>query len=372
MKSIGLADFQAMWTTGREDYLEAFDRVGKSGWLVLGKEVEQFENDLARFWGIPHAVGVANGLDALEIAFRCEGMKAGDRVITTPLSAFATTLALLRVGAVPVFVDVDESGLLDLELAEEAMKSTPRPKFIVPVHLYGHAMNLDALEAFTRRHELCVIEDCAQAIGAKSGPRAVGTVSRVCATSFYPTKNLGAFGDAGALLTNDGALRDHARRLRDYGQSDKYVHDDVGMNSRLDELQAALLRSVQLPALAAQTARRTQLAQRYLQAIKNDSVLVVPKPAQSESVWHLFPLIVSARDAFREHLKKHGVQTGLHYPKLIPDQQAMRGVEHHVVGSMPRAQRFAIAQVSVPLHPFMSDEEVERVITAINGFRSPA
>lgn len=372
MKSIGLADFQTMWTTGHTRYLEALERVGRSGWLVLGSEVAQFEEDLAKHWGIPHAVGVANGLDALEIAFRCEGMKPGDRVITTPLSAFATTLALLRVGAVPVFVDVDASGLLDLELAENAMQLDPKPRFIVPVHLFGHAMSVDALETFAKRHQLTVIEDCAQAIGAKSGSRPVGAASRVCATSFYPTKNLGAFGDAGALLTSETSIRDQARRLRDYGQSDKYVHDEVGMNSRLDELHAAMLRSVQLPALQAQTERRAQIAHRYLGAIKNAAVTMPPVPFQSVSVWHLFPLLVNEREAFRAHLKEHGVLTGLHYPKLIPDQVAMKSTEFHVVGHLTRAQHFAVAEVSIPLHPFMSDDDVTRVIDAVNSFGTNA
>lgn len=369
MHQIGLADFKAMWSQNHDAYLAAVERVGTSGWLILGREVETFERDLAGYWGLSHAVGVANGLDALEIAFRCEGMKPGDRVITTPLSAFATTLALLRVGAVPVFVDVDESGLLDLSQAEAAMALAPAPRFIVPVHLFGHAMDVKALSQFAQRHDLRVIEDCAQAIGAKSGGKPVGSASRVCATSFYPTKNLGAFGDAGALLTTDTAMRDHARRLRDYGQSDKYVHDDVGLNSRLDELHAAILRSVQLPALSAQTARRAQLAQRYLAELKNDAVRVPPKPVASESVWHLFPLLVTARDAFREHLKQHGVLTGLHYPVLIPHQKAMHSAPHQVIGSLARANEFATTEVSIPLHPFMSDADAERVIAAVNTFR---
>ncbi len=369
MEAIGLADFKAMWAANREAYLDAVDRVGRSGWLVLGKEVSAFEEALAAQWGIPHAVGVANGLDALEIAFRIKGMKAGDRVLTTPLSAFATTLAILRVGAVPVFADVDQSGLLDLQQAETAFGTSNPPKFIVPVHLFGHAMNLDALEAFTRRHGLTLIEDCAQAIGARSAGRVVGSVGDVCATSFYPTKNLGAFGDGGALLMKTVELRDQARCLRDYGQSAKYVHDEVGLNSRLDELQAALLRSVQLPALHAQTQRRRELARRFLAELDPRVVELPVVPVASESVWHLFPVMVERREGFRAHLQSHGVSTGLHYPSLIPAQKAMREVPAVTLGSLARAQRFADHEVSLPLHPFMSDDDAARVITAVNSFK---
>ncbi len=369
MKPIGLADFQTMWHSARERYLAAVERVGDSGWLVLGREVEQFETALARFWQLPCAVGTGNGLDALEISFRALGMKPGDVVLTTPLSAFATTLAILRVGAVPCFVDVDASGLLDLSLARNAMQRSPRPRFLVPVHLYGHAMNLDALEAFAKEHAVTVIEDCAQAIGARSAGRPVGSISRMCATSFYPTKNLGAFGDAGAVLTHDAALRDTARKLRDYGQSGKYIHDEFGMNSRLDELQAALLNDVQLPALPAQTARRRSIANRYLQEFRNRAVEIPPTPAGSESVWHLFPLLVARREAFREHLTQRGIHTGLHYPTLIPGQQALRGYTHQVEGTLNVATRFANEEVSVPLHPFMSDDDVARVIDAVNTFK---
>lgn len=369
MPPIGLADFKAMFAAQHEKYLEAFDRVGKSGWLVLGKEVQSFEEDLARYWRLPYAVGVGNGLDALEIAFRCEGMKPGDRVITTPLSAFATTLAILRIGAVPVFVDVDDTGLLDLGAAEAASRAASRPTFIVPVHLFGHALNLDSLEAFAKRHRLVVIEDCAQAIGARSGTRSVGSASRVCATSFYPTKNLGAFGDGGALLTSEISIRDQARCLRDYGQTEKYVHDEIGLNSRLDELQAALLRSVQLPLLAAQTERRAKLAERYLDAIDRRVVTIPRIPDKSESVWHLFPLLVDKRESFRAHLLSHGISTGLHYPRLIPAQKAMADSVHETVGALSNARRFADHEVSIPLHPFMTDEEAGQVIGAVNSFK---
>jgi dTDP-3-amino-3,4,6-trideoxy-alpha-D-glucose transaminase len=372
-KTIQLADFRAAWELNRTAYLEAVERVGMSGWLVLGKEVEQFERDLAKFWGLKHAIGVANGLDALEICFRMLGAKPGDRFLTTPLSAFATTLAILRVGGVPEFVDVDASGVMDLELARKRLADTSRTiRFLVPVHLFGHAMQLSALERLARDFGVEVIEDCAQAIGATSEGRSVGSASRCCATSFYPTKNLGAYGDAGAVLCNDDSLATLARSLRDYGQTDKYVHTNLGLNSRLDELQAALLRSVQLPALAAQTERRRVIATRYLAELKNPGFVIPPVPVGSGSVWHLFPVIVEGdREAFRAHLKSHGVATGLHYPLLISAQQAMAAAGQPLSpeGTFPVAERFAKQEVSLPLHPFLTDEDCARVIAACNSWK---
>lgn len=367
---IGLANFKKQWEFSRDAYQRAIERVGQSGWLILGKEVSAFEADLAAHWGLAHAVGCASGLDALELAFRCLGMKTGDLVLTTPLSAFATTLAIVRVGAVPVFADVDASGLLDLEQAELVLASLPsKPRFIVPVHLFGHAHDLNSLERFARRHELVIIEDCAQAIGARSGDRAVGTLGSVCATSFYPTKNLGAFGDAGALLTNDPEIDARARSLRDYGQSQKYVHSEIGLNSRLDELQAALLRSVQLPALAQQTRRREAIAAKYSAEIRNPRIAIVAAPPHSKSVWHLFPTLVrEQRAAFQAHLKARGVESGVHYPKLIPDQPAMRTVRWHGPPVLPRANEFATSEVSLPMHPFLTDGEVQQVVDACNAW----
>lgn len=368
---IGLANFQQQWETHRDAYQAAIDRVGRSGWLILGKEVAGFEADLAKYWGMKHVVGCASGLDALELAFRCLGVGAGDRVLTTPLSAFATTLAIVRVGAVPVFADVDASGQLDLIHAEQVIAASKiKPRFIVPVHLYGHALDLQALDRFCRQHALVLVEDCAQAIGAKSRGRPVGSLGRACATSFYPTKNLGAFGDGGALLTDDETVAARARCLRDYGQSEKYVHTEIGLNSRLDELQAALLRSVQLPALAQQTFRRTEIAKRYREQIRNPALTLVPVPSGSESVWHLFPLLVQGeRAAFASHLGSRGVGSAVHYPRLIPAQPALNSVPFVAPLPMPQAQAFADQELSIPMHAFLTDAEVSAVISACNDWK---
>jgi dTDP-3-amino-3,4,6-trideoxy-alpha-D-glucose transaminase len=274
-------------------------------------------------------------------------------------------------GATPVFADVDASGLLDLGHADDVLKQMDvKPKAMVPVHLYGHAMNLEWIESFASHHELIVVEDCAQSVGARSAGRPVGAVSEACATSFYPTKNLGAFGDAGALLCKTPAIRERAMRLRDYGQSKKYVHTEVGLNSRLDELQAALLRDVQLPALEQWTSRRRAIATRYLAEISNEKLSLPLVPNSSESVWHLFPLLVDGdRESFREHLKAQGVATGLHYPYLIPDQQAFASSVARRPPPLPRAMSFANREVSIPLHPYLSDKQVTTVISCCNSWK---
>lgn len=373
-KTIQLADFRAAWDSNRAGYLEAVDRVGRSGWLILGQEVEAFEKDLATFWGLKHAVGVANGLDALEICFRCLGAEPGDRFLTTPLSAFATTLAILRVGGIPEFVDVDESGLIDLELVRKRLADRTSPiRFFVPVHLFGHALPLTELRRLAQDFGVEVVEDCAQAIGASSQGKPVGSASRCCATSFYPTKNLGAFGDGGAVLTDDEGLRNRARSLRDYGQTEKYVHTHFGMNSRLDELQAALLRSVQLPRLEAQTARRRAIAAKYNASVRNPKLQRPTIPAGSESAWHLFPVLVQGdREAFRAHLKVLGIATALHYPLLISAQEALHAAGHTLspTGAFPLAERFANSEVSLPLHPYLSDADCDRVVHACNSWTS--
>lgn len=348
--------------------LEAVERVGRSGWLILGEEVSAFEAALASFWGLPHAVGCASGLDAIEIALRCAGLRPGQRVLTTPLSAFATTLGVLRAGGTPVFVDVDDCGQMDLELTEEAVANDDSLRILLPVHLYGHALDLTRLTDLRDRYSLCIVEDCAQAIGASSREIPVGTVGDFAATSFYPTKNLGAMGDGGAILTGSEEGADAARVLRDYGQSDKFEHTRVGLNSRLDEIQAAILMDAFLPGLAGATERRREIAGRYRAEIVHERLVPLPTPPGSASVWHLYPLLViDGRDAFRDHLAESGVATGVHYPKLIPQQDAIASTsEAALLTPLPRAQRIVESELSLPIHPYLTDRDVDRVIEACN------
>jgi dTDP-4-amino-4,6-dideoxygalactose transaminase len=366
-----LNDFLSQWDEIRDAALAAFDRVGKSGRLILGSEVASFEQQLASVWGLPFCVGCACGLDAIEISLRCLGAKPGDRVLTTPLSAFATTLAILRTGCLPLFVDVDESGLVDLDQCVDVLREERGIRFLVPVHLFGHSLDLKRLSKIRDQFDIAIVEDCAQAVGARSNGLVVGSVSGAAATSFYPTKNLGAMGDGGAILTKDPDVASLARCLRDYGQSEKYSHSFMGLNSRLDELQAAILKDALLPLLAPFTQRRRNIAESYLTGIRNPDIVIPRVPEGSESVWHLFPVLVgSNRAAFQMHLSKAGVTSGIHYPILIPDQHAMRSFDRSLVRrELRNAKRFAEQEVSLPIHPYLSDKDVERVIAACNSWR---
>lgn len=363
-----LNDFRRLWADAGGDVLAAVERVGASGWYVLGPEVEAFEAALATAFGRRHAVGCGSGLDAIEIALRAGGMAPGTKVLTTPLSAFATTLAVVRAGGVPVFVDVDEHGLLDLDRCREALAADPAIRALVPVHLFGHAAGVVALAELRDRFELLLVEDCAQALGARSAGRGAGTAGQLAATSFYPTKNLGALGDGGAMVADDGALADRCRSLRDYGQRGKYAHEDLGLNSRLDELHAAVLRTAFLPRLAGWNARRRAIARAYLARLAHPLVRPVVGPGDSEGSWHLFPVRVPApaREAFTRHLLARGVRTAVHYPTLVPAQRALRGAGFEVRGDLARAEALAATEVSLPIHPYLEDGEVDRVVDAVN------
>jgi len=364
-------EFKRQWEVVGSAVLSATNEVGQKGWYILGEEVTLFEKALSEYFTLEHAVGVANGMDALEIALRCLGVKPQDKVLTTPLSAFATTLAIMKVGAEPVFVDVDENGLLDLGRVEKLLQDRNDIRFMVPVHLYGLSLDLNHLERLQKKYSISIIEDCAQSIGASFRGRLAGTVGSFAATSFYPTKNLGALGDGGALLTQDAALFERAKSIRNYGQSAHYVHTEFGLNSRLDELQAALLRKAILPHLSGWTERRQVIAQRYLSEIKNQSLSLLKPKEGVGSVWHLFPILLTGeRSSFQNFLKDHGISTGLHYPHLMSDQEALRAYgRYEVVGELRQAQVFAKTQVSLPIHPFLSDQEVDRVIEACNLWR---
>ena len=366
-----LNDFKRQWEDIGASAVEGFSRFGKSGWYILGGELASFEEALAEHWQLRHAVGVGNGLEAIQIALQATGCKPGDRVLTTPLSAFATTLAILRLGATPVFVDIDSWGLIDLDLAERVLESYPDIRYMVPVHLFGHACDLERLTALRQRFGITIIEDCAQSVCATWKGTATGTVGQIATTSFYPTKNLGALGDGGAILTDSDEFQRLARSLRDYGQTSKYKHDFVGYNSRLDELHAAFLLRIALPRLPAWTARRKEIAGTYLTQIRHDSVRSVGQPEHSNSSWHLFPILVDPerRQDFRRHMHEMGVQTGEHYPIAIPDQGALRGMRIEVPVELSRTAKFCKSEVSVPIHPYLTNSDVDAVVTAINAWK---
>jgi dTDP-4-amino-4,6-dideoxygalactose transaminase len=364
-------DFQRQWRDIQNDARAAFRRVGESGWYILGNEVREFEAALASYWGLKHAAGVASGLDAIEISLRLLGCQAGDPVLTTPISAFATTLAILKVGAVPVFVDTDERGLLNLDRCRDLVWRRPDIRYFVPVHLFGHSLDVAALRQMREEFKLHIVEDCAQSIGARFKGEASGTAGQFAAVSFYPTKNLGAMGDGGAILTNHSDWFDQAVALRDYGQTAKYRHEAIGYNSRLDEVQAALLHRAMLPRLNGWNERRRAIAKAYLEGIHHPEIRCAGAPEFSDSNWHLFPVLVPTerKPAFVEYLKSSGVMPGEHYPSIIPDQPVMAHVAFEFADDCQTARRFAASEVSVPIHPYLTGEETAKVIEVTNSWK---
>jgi dTDP-4-amino-4,6-dideoxygalactose transaminase len=343
----------------------AIDRVLARGWYVLGPEVEAFEHEFADASGARYAVGVGNGTDALALMLRALEVGPGDEVITSPLSAAFSALAIMMAGATPVFADIDsERFTVDPGAVEAAV--TPRTAAIMPVHLYGQPADMAAIDAIARRHSLVVVEDACQAHLATCAGRPVGTWGAGGAFSFYPTKNLGALGDGGAVVTNDPMLADRLRRLRNGGQTSRYHHPEFGVNSRLDEIQAAVLRA-RLPLLGEWTERRRVIARGYRSGLTNTSV-VVPGERDPGHVYHLFPILTPRRDAFQAELASRGIGTLVHYPIPIPRQQAFA---HLPAASCPVADRVAREVCSLPLSPGLSDTDVDRVIEAVVSWEAP-
>ncbi|MGC4085711.1 MAG: DegT/DnrJ/EryC1/StrS family aminotransferase [Vicinamibacterales bacterium] len=345
-----------------DDVRQAIERVVSSGWYILGPEVAAFEAEFAAAAGAKHAIGVGNGTDALALILRGLGIGPGDEVITTPLSAAYTALAILMVGARPVFADIDPRRLT---IAPDAVSAaiTSRTKAIMPVHLYGQAAEMTALGAIASRHGLALVEDACQAHLATERGRPVGTIGVAGAFSFYPTKNLGALGDGGAIVTNDDALAASLRRLRNGGQTDRYHHLDAGINSRLDEMQAAILRA-RLPYLREWTAKRRALAALYRTALRDAPVRAVPE-FDPGHVYHLFVVRTTARDRLQAHLAASGIETFVHYPVPIPRQPALTA---QAPTDCPESNRACDEVLSLPLHPGLATTDVEAVVASVCAF----
>lgn len=363
-------DFKAEPAALQAEMLAATQRVIASGWYVLGPEVEAFERRWADAVGSRHAVGVGNGMDAIELALRALDIGPGDEVITTPMTAFATVLAVLRAGAVPVLADIDpRSGLLDPDSVQRCLG--PRTRAVLPVHLYGQMRDMQRWTALCEQAGIALIEDCAQSHLARWQGKGAGRFGRAGAYSFYPTKNLGCLGDGGALVTDDEALAQRVGRLRNYGQSERYSHPELGMNSRLDELQAALL-SVRLNHLAGFTRRRQAIAAAYDAGIRNPAVTLLAPPQEPEAhVYHLYVLRCTARDALQAHLKARGVQALIHYPIPVHHQPPCREIRRDPAG-LAAAEQHGRECLSLPCHPQMDDGQVQAVIDAVESFRPAA
>ncbi len=339
----------------------AIQRVIDRGWFILGPELLAFEEEFAAEMGGRYAVGVGTGTDAIALLLRALGIGPGDEVITAPVSAAYSALAIMMVGARPVFADLDPVRLtLDPRATEAAI--TPRTKAIMPVHLYGQAADMPAIAAIAAKHRLLIVEDACQAHGATSAGEPVGSYGAGGAFSFYPTKNLGALGDGGAIVTNDAALADKVKLLRNGGQRNRYLHEEFGVNSRLDEMQAAILRA-RLPLLAGWTARRRALAARYRTQLTGSSVTVPPE-CDPGHVYHLFPILSPDRDRLRADLAERGIETLIHYPISLPKQPAMAPTDP---AACPIGARIADQVLSLPLHPQLSFDDLDRVAEAVTA-----
>jgi dTDP-4-amino-4,6-dideoxygalactose transaminase len=362
-RAVPFVDFKAHVRGVRGEIDAAVARVLDSGWFILGPEGEAFERELADYLGATEAVGVANGTEAIQLALEALGIGAGDEVVSSPLTAAFTALAVMRCGARPVFADLDPATLnVDPRAVEAAL--TPRTKAILPVHLYGHPADLDPLRAIAAPRGITVVEDACQAIGATYKGRRVGALTGIGALSFYPTKNLGALGDGGAVVAQDPAVAARLRRLRNGGQSDRYRHEVVGVNSRLDEMQAAILR-VGLRHLDAWTERRRALAARYADGLAGGGIALPQEQPWAGSAHHLYVVRHRRRDELAAGLGARGVGTLIHYPIPLHLQPAFEGLGQ--AGAFPVAEKAADEILSLPLYPEMSDAQADAVIEAVRA-----
>lgn len=337
-------------------------RVLHSGWFVGGPENDRFEAAFATYTGTTHAIGVGNGLDALHLVLRAMDVGPGDEVIVASNSFIATMLAVSMTGADLVMVEPDPVTYnMDPARVDEAI--TPRTKVVLPTHLYGLPADIDALLVVTRRHGLRLVEDAAQAHGARYNGRRIGGHGDAVCWSFYPSKNLGAAGDGGGVTTNDAVLAKRIRTLGNYGSAQRYVNVEKGVNSRLDPLHAAVM-EVKLPHLDVWNARRARIAARYLEALQGCGLVLPHIPDWATPVWHLFVVHTPHRDALREALAAEGIATQIHYP-IPPHRQDAYAELGLGVGSFPIAERLAAETLSLPIGPHMPDEHVERVVAAV-------
>lgn len=364
---IPFLDLQSINQQYQTELKAACARVIDSGWYIMGAELNAFEEEFASYCGSKYCVGVANGLDALTLTLRAwkelGKIQAGDEVIVPANTYIASILAITENDLVPVLVEPDED-TFNLNVSNIQSALTEKTKVILPVHLYGQISPMDEIMDFVNEHKLLVLEDCAQSHGAQIKGQKCGSWGHAAGFSFYPGKNLGALGDAGAITTDDKELYDVLIALRNYGSHKKYENKYQGVNSRLDEIQAAMLR-VKLQHLDKETAHRQHIAQLYLEGISNPKV-ALPKLTMKEGhVWHLFVLRTSDRHALMEHLEKHGIRTLIHYP-TPPHQQAAYQAFSHL--SLPLTEKIHDEVMSIPMDPTLSEEQAKEIIFAINKF----
>lgn len=349
-----------------EKYSDVILEIITSGNYILGPQVKRFETEIAVQLGVKHAIGVANGTDALVIALDALGIGPGDEVITTPYTFFATAESICRVGAKPVFVDVlADTYNMDPSLVEAAI--TDKTKAIMPVHIFGNPVDFEPLKSIADKHNLFIVEDACQAIGAKYKGEMIGAIGDIACFSFFPTKNLGGFGDGGLMTTNNSELAERINMLRFHGQKVKYKNELLGYNSRLDEIQAAIL-NVKRPYLKSWNDRRRAVANRYNQAFKGISQISIPaETPDSEHVYHLYCIMAENRDGLAKHLEKIGIGTGVYYAIPLHLQQALSGLGHQI-GDFPVSEMLSSKALALPMFPEITDKEVEMVIESVKSY----
>lgn len=364
MNNVSFTVLKRQFDLHQNEYENAAIRALRSGWYVLGKELRTFESSFSEYMGMKFGIGVNSGQDALILAVRALGIGPGDEVIIQANAYIASVLGITENGATPVFVEPDQFYGIDADKIEAAI--TSRTKAILPVHLYGQMCDMEKISSIARKHNLFVIEDCAQCHGAMLHGKKAGTYSDISCFSFYPTKPLGAMGDAGMLLTNDNSYDEKLRMLRFYGSKVKYVNEITGINTRMDEIQAAIL-GVGLQYLEEGNQRRTQIAQRYLDEISNSAVILPQVRTGCTHVYHIFAVRARKREMLQRHMEACGVQTQVHYP-IPPHLSPCYAELGYKRGDFPITEMYADEEISLPIYVGMTDEEVSMVIEAVNSF----
>lgn len=364
-RSIPLIDLQASYASISEELLRAAEEVLSSGHYINGPQVQAFEEELAQYLNVPYAVGVANGTDALMLTLDALGVGPGDEVITSPFTFFASAEVISRVGATPVFVDVNpDTYLIDTKCIERAI--TPRTKAIIPVHIFGQMADMDAVNDIAMRHGLHVVEDACQALGADYNGKQAGSLGTAGCFSFFPTKNLGGFGDGGIVVTHDAELARTIRMLRVHGSNPKYYHARVGYNSRLDELQASLLR-VKLRRLNEWTDVRRQKVKQYEEGLSQLPITLPTELDYGKHAYHLYIIETDQREQLMAHLKEQGIDSGVYYPVPLHLQEVYRPLEYSE-GDLPHAEQASVRCMALPLFPELTQQDQQYIIDAVTQF----
>lgn len=358
-------DLKAQYETIKEEIKKAIMDIVESGHYIMGPNVKAFEEEIAEYLGVKHAIAVANGTDALVLTLDALGIGPGDEVITSPYTFFASAECISRVGAKPVFADIDPE-TLNINPEEIEKKITEKTKAIIPVHIFGRAVEMDKITALAEKHGLYVVEDACQAIGSEINGRKVGTIGKAGCFSFFPTKNLGAYGDGGLVITNDDELADKIRLLRVHGSRKKYFHDVIGYNSRLDEIQAAILR-VKLKYIDSWNEARRQKAKLYNELLKNTPVITPDIIDGKSHVFHLYTILATNRDELKKHLEQKGIPTGIYYPLPLHLQEAYKDLGYKK-GDMPVAEKTCESNLSLPLYPELPDGQIKYIADSVIEF----